>query len=67
MDVRFLPLSVSAFRLGISRERMLRLVTTRRVEGAFNEGRWVVVESSLEHLERERSTERPEVLAGGAR
>jgi len=54
MDDReaWLPLAQAALRLGISRERCLRLVTNRELRGEQRSGKWWVHLADLEQFLR---------------
>jgi len=47
------PLSRAALRLGLTRERVCRMIQTRRLAGALKDGRWVVFEDSLRGYEQQ--------------
>jgi hypothetical protein len=51
------PVSAAAARLGISGERVRRMLQTGRLEGRLVVGRWLISESSLDRMALELKRE----------
>jgi excisionase family DNA binding protein len=62
MHTRPLTTTETATRLGKSRETTRRLVASGRLHGEKVENRWLVEESSIAALERERQPAAPQPL-----